>query len=312
MRCLCLILAGLFFGLNANAQLTYQNLYVDYNGAKSYQTLQLIPIRAKSGYLDGNVNPSLDYLNNALTLQQAMQEDRVNIEDRLGVNTLEFSNNSDQPIYLMSGEIIVGGRQDRVIAEDRVIPPNSSRVTVPVYCVEEGRWGNRKKFKYYHEASMHLRQKIDRDRNQGSVWKEIEEENKMDGVRSATKAYTAHAQNRNFVRMENEYLQEFQLSVFADPSNILGIVAVTGGLVMGCDIFISPALFEREYNTIIFSYIDEAISFGQPIAIQPSQIKSYMDDLLGNEISQRRFIARYGKVFEENGRIIHISTYENR
>ncbi len=298
--------------LRCRCQLTYQNLFVDYNSAVTFQNLQLIPIRAKAGYLDGNVNPTLDYLSNGLTLQQAMQDGVLEIDDRLGVNTLEFTNNSDQPIYLMSGEIIAGGRQDRVMAEDRIIPPNGRRVRVPVYCVEEGRWGNRKKFTYYHEASMHLRQKIDRSRNQSSVWKEIEEENNMDGVRSATKAYTAHGQNRNFVRMENEYLQALQLSAFTNPSNIMGMVAVTGGMVMGCDILISPSLFEREYNTLVFSYIDEAISFGRPITIQPAQLRSYMDDLLSNEVTQRRFIARYGKVFEENGKTIHISTYENR
>jgi hypothetical protein len=312
MRYTLFLLSALLLGSIGYAQLTYQNLYVDYNGAKTHRFLQLIPIRAKTAFMDGSVNPSADYLNNALTLQQAMDQNLVEIEDRLGVNRLELTNNSNQPIFIMSGEIVAGGRQDRTFAEDVIIPPNARNVRVPVYCVEQDRWGNKKRFSYYHEASMHLRQKIDRNRNQSAVWKEIEEENKADGIRSATRAYTAHGNNRNYVQMENDYLEQFPRTAFANPENIVGIVAVTGDWIIGADIFITPQLFEREYNTIIFSYVDEAISFGQPITIQQAQIRSYCDQLLSNEISQRRFINRIGKVFEENGRIIHITTYENR
>jgi hypothetical protein len=312
MRLAFLLLFVAFLCQHTFSQLTYQNLYVDYNSAKTNQFLQVIPIRAKAAFMDGNVNPSAEYLKNVLTLQDAMNRGLVDIEDRLGVNRLEITNLSDQPIYIMSGEIVSGGRQDRAFAQDVIVPPNANNMRVPVYCVEESRWGNRKKFTYYHEASMHLREKIDRSRNQSAVWKEIEEENQKDGIRSSTKAYTAHGNNSNYVRQENQYLEQFQLSGFSNPENIIGILAVTGTWVIGADLFVTPQLLAREYNTIIFSYIDEAISFGRPINIQQAEIKQYADQLLSNEMSQKRFIDRNGKVFEEEGRIIHISTYENR
>ncbi len=312
MRCLGLLLAVWCSGVSLYAQLTYQNLYVDYNQAKTYRNLQIIPIRAKAAFLDGSVNPSADYLGNVLTLQQAMEQDLVDVQDRLGVNQLEITNNSDQPVFIMSGEVISGGRQDRAFASDIIIPPRANNVRVPVFCVEQERWGNRKKFSYYHEASMHLREKIDRNRNQMSVWKEIDDENKADGIRSATKAYTAHGNNTNYVRMENDYLQQFRLSDFSNPDNILGIVATSGNWVIGCDLFITPELLKREYNSLIFSYIDEAISFGRPLTIQRATIRSYCDKMLSNEITQKRYIDRNGKVCEEEGRIIHITTYENR
>jgi hypothetical protein len=303
---LCLLLIG------SLGQFTYQNVYVDYGGAKEFDKLRIIPIRAKAGLLDSNMNTAVNLYNSALTLQDAMDRDLVEIEDRLGVNTLQFTNNSNQPIYLMSGEIVAGGRQDRIVANDMVLPPNSRRVRVPVYCVEEGRWGNKSKYKYYHEGSMHLRKKVDRERNQGAVWKEIDEENDKDNVRTGTHAYTAHANNRQYVQKENDYLAQFPITAFGDTSNIIGIVAMTGDMVVGCDIFAAPHLFQREYNTIIYSYIDEATSFGIPLTITNQQVRTYMDNLLSNEVSQRRFIERYGKVFEENGRVIHITTYDAR
>jgi hypothetical protein len=296
----------------ALAQFTYQNLFVDYAGAKQFRHLRLVPIRAKSGFLDTSMNASLNRFASTITMQEAMQRDLIEIEDRRGVNSLQFTNLGTQPVYLMSGEIITGGRQDRVVAQDFILQPGTRRANVPVYCVEEGRWGGKSKYQYYHEGSMHLRKKVDRDQSQSAVWKDIEEENARDGVRSGTKAYTAHASSPQYVQQENDYLQQFPVSVFGEAGNVVGLVALTGDLVMGCDIFASPDLFRREYNSIVYSYIDEAISFGLPLTITDQQVRNYMDNLLSNEVAQRRFIQRYGKVFEENGRVVHLTTYDNR
>lgn len=59
------------------------------------------------------------------------------------VNTLIVVNNSDKPLYLMPGEIIIGGSQDRAIANELVVAPRSKPTRIPVYCVESGRWGEK-------------------------------------------------------------------------------------------------------------------------------------------------------------------------
>jgi hypothetical protein len=59
------------------------------------------------------------------------------------VNRLAVLNKSDRPLYLMPGEIIVGGQQDRVIGQELVIAPGSRPVPIDVYCVEQGRWARR-------------------------------------------------------------------------------------------------------------------------------------------------------------------------
>lgn len=59
------------------------------------------------------------------------------------VNTLIVVNNSDKPLYLMPGEIIIGGSQDRAIANELVVAPRSRPTRIPVYCVESGRWGEK-------------------------------------------------------------------------------------------------------------------------------------------------------------------------
>jgi hypothetical protein len=56
------------------------------------------------------------------------------------VNTLVLVNNSDRPLILLAGEIVTGGKQDRVIAKDRVVPAQSDPIDLSVFCIEPGRW----------------------------------------------------------------------------------------------------------------------------------------------------------------------------
>src|ERR1035441_6821322 len=56
------------------------------------------------------------------------------------VNQLVLVNNSKRPLLLLAGEIVTGGKQDRVIGKDRIVPAESDPVDLSVFCVEPGRW----------------------------------------------------------------------------------------------------------------------------------------------------------------------------
>jgi hypothetical protein len=56
------------------------------------------------------------------------------------VNTLVLVNNSDKPLLLLAGEVVTGGKQDRVIAKDRIVPPGADPIDLSVFCIEPGRW----------------------------------------------------------------------------------------------------------------------------------------------------------------------------
>ena len=43
-------------------------------------------------------------------------------------------------MLLLAGEIVAGGKQDRVIGKDRIVPAESDPVDLGVFCVEPGRW----------------------------------------------------------------------------------------------------------------------------------------------------------------------------
>ena len=56
------------------------------------------------------------------------------------VNRLVLYNNSPHPLLLLAGEIVTGGKQDRVIGSDRIVPANAGPIDLGVFCVEPGRW----------------------------------------------------------------------------------------------------------------------------------------------------------------------------
>src|SRR3954464_12322420 len=60
--------------------------------------------------------------------------------DGAQVNQLVLVNNSKKPLLLLAGEIVTGGKQDRVIGKDRIVPAESDPVDLSVFCVEPGRW----------------------------------------------------------------------------------------------------------------------------------------------------------------------------
>lgn len=284
---------------------------VDYSKESDYtfKNLRLIPIRSTDAFK--RIVGNMGYY---ISLQEAIDSKQVAISEinRSGrVNTLLVRNLSKDTLFVMSGEILIGGKQDRVVASDMLIPPNSGQAKLPVYCVEQGRWRYKKEgtefTEYYGMANEHLRDIIDHNRGQQAVWSEVSQSNKKDGINSATDAYTAHANNRNFRLQEQEYVTFFE-NAFNGQDDVIGVLAVTGNQIEGADLFISNRLFKQEYRKLIYAYLDEAITYGAPVRVEKSTIDNYLELLLSPQ-TQQRFVEEKGQAFRRGNQVIHISVY---
>jgi hypothetical protein len=78
-----------------------------------------------------------------MTLQEAMERNLVVVHETGDVNNLAIENLSDEEVYIQSGDIVKGGRQDRVLAMDLIAPPKSGKIQIASFCVEHGRWSGR-------------------------------------------------------------------------------------------------------------------------------------------------------------------------
>ena len=304
-----LLFIGLFLcSIVVRAQLTYETLYVDYDSAWQYKNLKLIPIRPKQG--SGNQMPGV------ISLSQALQQGLATISERGTASTenvhfLRINNRSDKSLLISSGELIAGGRQDRIVAKDTILAPSGKDQYIPVMCVEELRWSEKeKKFVYGNFANPFLRKVLDENKNQVLIWKEISNQLGEGNIKNKTLSYLSRNADKKMMFSADEYFKFFQQKFRDADSNIVGFVAVSGNKVIGCDIYAGRDLFYSQLDPLLRGYIDGAILHGSPVTLPDDPVvKEYMDKLLKDEKSQEAFVKYNGKIFRQNNQVIHINTF---
>jgi len=303
-----------FTTMRAQAQLTYQTLDVDYDSTFEYKNLKIIPIHPKGG---GNGNPLQFPVGNTpiISLSQAIKRGYVKVSERgtaatENVHYLRINNSSDTAVFIASGEIITGGRQDRMVAKDTILKPNGKDQYIDVMCVEEGRWSDKeKKFGYYNYANPSLRKVLDQSRNQVLVWKEIFGQLDGGGVKAPTLAYTARKQDKKYALHEEEYFRYFYDKMKND-SSIVGFVCLSGDKVIGCDVYAGNNLFREELESLLRGYIEEAIVRGGPVTTKDDKVKKYLDKILTSEPGQEAYLKKNGKIFRYEEKVYHITGYD--
>lgn len=79
-----------------------------------------------------------------LPLDRAIREQTVIVHETGHVGRLEVENlSTDVDVLIQDGDIVRGGRQDRVVRVDFILPAKSGRLPLPTFCVEKRRWGRR-------------------------------------------------------------------------------------------------------------------------------------------------------------------------
>jgi len=293
--------------LSATAQLTYETLYVDYDSTWQFRNLKIIPVRRRGG--GGMPGPS-----NVVTLGEALKQGLITVTERGttsfdNVHFLRFNTHSNKSVYIGGGEIIAGGRQDRMIIQDTILAPSSKDQYVPVMCVEEGRWSEKeKKFAYGNYANEGLRKVLDSTHNQVRIWLEVNRQLQLGKFKNTSLAYMSRYQDKKYMTVVDEYFRFFQNKFEHSDSTIVGFVALSGDEVIGSDIFEGADLFYHQLEPLLHGYIDEAIQAGSPVTLKDVQVRRYMDKLLKDQPSQNAFVHDNGKIFRDGGRVVHVNT----
>ncbi|MEL6925169.1 MAG: DUF6569 family protein, partial [Bacteroidota bacterium] len=273
---------------------------IDYNAELDYENLRIYPIVATEAFVDAHT--ALASMKN---IEEGLQTKGFRImekkpygrfEDRGAVNNLTVQNKSDDPVYLMAGDVVQGGRQDRVIAEDAVIAARSFR-DIPVYCVEQGRWSFQNESEnevtpakgsrevaftgYYNVASNDLRRTVKYEQNQQKVWDKVSELSSINNASSATSAYAGLEQAEDFKTVRDQYLWFFGDKFDrATEERVVGIVAVSGHKVLGTDLFSHPTLFQKQYKALLHAYAIDAISNGKKVNISEEHLQRYCQKMI--------------------------------
>jgi hypothetical protein len=303
-----LTLGLLFCLLSAGAQITYETVYVDYDSAWQFKNLKIIPIRRK------NPGGMPRGMGDVVTLSQALSKGLVSVTERGttsfdNVHWLRFNTHSNKSVYISGGEIISGGRQDRMIVRDTILHPSEKDQYVPVMCVEEGRWSEKeKKFGYGNYANSDLRKVLDSTHNQVLIWREVDRQLQAGGFKNNSLAYLSRYQDKKYIAASDEYYRFFRDKLARTDSNVVGFVAISGDKIIGSDVYNATDLFYNQADPLLHGYIDEAMQSGAPVTLKDPPVHRYMDKLLKDEASQEAFVKDNGAIFREGGVVVHINT----
>jgi hypothetical protein len=205
------------------------------------------------------------------------------------VNRLVLVNNSKHPLILLAGEVVTGGKQDRVVSKDRIVPAESDPVDLAVFCVEHGRWIE-SSTKFDTHASVMLqpsvRIKAMADQDQQKVWDEVANSRKnMSGAMlhapsaglSTAEVTSAQAQIDNtssYAKARENGVVQKQVESIAAPmqksyesvikqlrnQNAVGVVVAVKGHIVWADMFASSALLAKYWPKLLDSYATEALT----------------------------------------------------
>lgn len=250
-----------------------------------YERLQLYPIVAAAG-TQQNL-PNLKDVATAMQLPGFRITERKKFGDgsEAWYHGLTVQNKTNDTIYMMSGDVVTGGNQDRVIAYDDVLLPRTLK-NIEVFCVEKGRsqyydqTANAAEqevaaFKgYYSVASPGVRRAV-HGGQQEKVWGAVAKVTDANDATSETHTYAALAAAENAKQTKrNEYLQHLS-NAWAERADVVGVVAVCAGRVVAVDIFGNTPLFRQRYPNLLQGYVAEVMldtpsetADSQPTAVQ--------------------------------------------
>src|ERR1700676_4966820 len=203
------------------------------------------------------------------------------------VNQLVLINRGKRPVLLLAGELVSGGKQDRIIAKDRIVAPGAEPLPLDVFCVEHGRWSSGLQFSAA-KTMVHpsVREQAAVNQSQNDVWKSLRigTTSTSADVTSASAApriaatdlaaVVASAPTQSYSKIYQHSTVGVSVDGFVDEiqrrfaratsgvkgEHVVGVVVAYGGEVAWSDIFASSDLFHHYWTKLLRSYAVEALA----------------------------------------------------
>jgi hypothetical protein len=207
-----------------------------------------------------------------LTLDEAADRAAVTEVSEAGsVPFLKVANGSDRPLLLLDGEELVGAKQNRIL-NTTVLVAARAEATIPVSCVEQGRWAYRsRRFRPGHaslyasirarkaaQVSRSVREGRGHQADQVEVWAQLSQRAAHLNVDSASEAM------HDVFASHEEDLIAARPALTAQPGQV-GVVVYMAGRWVGLELLAGPRLFARAWPRLSAGYVADALGWqGKP------------------------------------------------
>jgi hypothetical protein len=242
-----------------------------------------------------------------LTLQDGLEKGQVKVREIGSVNQLTVENIGNDEVFVQAGDIVKGGRQDRVLSVDLLLPPHSGAVPIAAFCVEHGRWtarGNEDATQFEsaaaampsHDAMLAMRAyssavaaapaapdsspRADIVSSQQEIWATVQETQKSlaRSVGGSVAAPTSPSSLQ--LSLESEKLKQAQAAYISalqgageSSDDIVGYVFAINGKINGGDVYPSNALFRKMWTKMLAANVTDAIAKKDAAGGAPPSVK---------------------------------------
>ncbi len=243
----------------------------------SHKNLTIFPLILEKITGEGNI----------LTQEEAIKSGYLRIyeKENAEVNTVIVENISKSYIFLMSGELLSGCKQDRMVAYDTLIPPKSGRFPLSVFCTEKGRWIHKSEtFKSLpFTANPKMRQVAMETESQERVWAEVSRKREeLKAEPSETEAFQHIVKDKKVEKEVEDYVESIdKIFPFYKEKNLTGVVVTIGDDIICMDIFYHPELFKKLWRKLLHGYVLDSIGKKKNMRELPvKRIEEFISEIL--------------------------------
>jgi hypothetical protein len=209
-----------------------------------------------------------------LTLGEALAQKKAVVYETSQVNELMVENLSDEEIYIQSGDIVKGGKQDRTLGYDLILPPHSGKIRITSFCVEHGRWqarGNEKAAEFNSSeqrlAGKQLKIAAMQKNDQSEVWRSVTEVQDKLSSNLSTSVNAPQSASSLQLSLENQKVKETAddymralLPIIDKKNDVIGFAFAINGIMNSADVYASHELFLKMWQKLLRSSAVEAIA----------------------------------------------------
>lgn len=275
-----------------------------------------------------------------MTLEEALQKQKVRVSEVGHVNELAIENFGDREVFIQSGDIVTGGKQDRVIVSSLVLPPRSGKLNLAVFCVESGRWSPRQGTQDGHfvaaaaampspsartilyeaaaAAPPQSGQPVNTSNLQSKMWATAAsvQANLSRGLRAnaadpASPTSLALSLDMGRLKEEQKGFVDALEPAGLKEDDVLGFVLVVNGHVSKASIYASNSLFRAMWPKQLRAASAEAIQDGTAGKTAPpptQEISKLLDLATFGEPVEKKVTASVAEVTRETSKMVFVET----
>ncbi len=255
-------------------------------------------------------------------LHEALERGGVVVHETDDVNRIIIENKSGTVnIYIQSGVIIKGGKQDRTIKYDVIIRPER-KVPVDCFCVESGRWRQRggeaaDKFGSARSnlATKELKLAAKQAGDQREVWSNVKKaQDKLESnlgqpvqAKESASSLQLTLENKKLRETAAEYTAALSRAI-AGQKNVIGFAFAVSGEMNSADVYASQSLFQKMLPGLLEASAVEAIAKekkGEKFAVpDPDAVRALLLDAQDAQATQKDVAENSKVVIQETGKSI--------